>query len=316
MTIKATGFLKFSEIGTEAKVTLLQPVAFNNVELRKLAAKITDKSQISALDFYGRTYGVGSGYVGADFGSYLNQAPLTVTTSAKVFGPGDCSMAIFCDQPAEYRINDGIWTDKSILGSLVPDDYVEVRVTTAPTYGTQSDVTVNMGGTIKVFAVATGASKISYIGITMSGVLITEDPHGTVYSRISRGGTTNAAAQVFSSPPDGYTDRGAFSGTNNVFSGTTTNSVITQQSTYVWRYTFPAAKWYVTIEHLASDTITGSTSGTANIVWDAYSTGKSTNTTVSVNIGTLNGKAATKMQLYIYTYVSYGSQNTATLSFI
>lgn len=170
MTLPTSGALHLAQIGVEVGKPLLSAVDLNNIELRKLANKKTAGSQISVNDFYGTTYGVGPGYALAEFTPVTGVIPGAWATSNAIYSTLAGPVAIFCDNDAQYSINGGAWTDKSVLGSIGINQTLAVRCVTSTSYSTDTEITVNVNGEVKVFRATTGASSVRQIGFSMSSV--------------------------------------------------------------------------------------------------------------------------------------------------
>ncbi len=165
MTLPTSGALHLAQIGYEAQKPLLTTVDINNIELRKLCALTADQSQISFADFYGKTYGVGAGYGATAFIDLTGQAPGAVVSSNLIYITGisgSVSFALQCTQPAEYSINGGAWTDKSVLGTISVNNTLRVRLTTSSSYNTAVQLTASYTGGSKVWNVTTGTIQTYY----------------------------------------------------------------------------------------------------------------------------------------------------------
>jgi hypothetical protein len=170
MALPASGAIDFSQIGSESQLVLLSPVSMNDTNLRKLVNKKAVASPISANDFYGKTWGVGLSFADTDFVAQTGMPIGIGITSNKVAVQDSSYLAIFCDLPASFRINGGTWVDKSILGDVVKDDYIEIQLTTSSLYGVSSPVTVKFGPDVtKTFDVSTGAGTQVALYLTLSG---------------------------------------------------------------------------------------------------------------------------------------------------
>lgn len=167
MPLPTTGQISLAAIGSEAKQDVMTAVSLDSSEIRKLPNKKTARSTISVSDFYGRAFGVGAGYADANFVSKLNQPAGVVVESNTIASPHAATLGLTCTTDAQYRVNNGAWIDKSVVGSVSAGDLIQLRVTTSSLYSTNSNATLNLSGTQKVFQVATGASESIYIYVTL-----------------------------------------------------------------------------------------------------------------------------------------------------
>ena len=169
MTLPISGPLNLSAIGTEAKLPLLSPVAFNSSDLRNLANKLTVGSQISVNDFYGKTYGVGPGYGSAQFNNVTGVGLNIFVTSNTIYlndaPAGGVSMALQTNSAeAYYSINGGAYVSSTVLATVKMSDSVTIKIKSSGSWNSQVTSQIVYGGTTKSMAVSTAvAASTVYI---------------------------------------------------------------------------------------------------------------------------------------------------------
>lgn len=325
MPIPTTGPLAFSTIGSEAKKPLLSATDLNDPEIRKLPNKKTARSQISVSDFYGRAFGVGAGYLDANFVAKPNQPISTWVTSNLVASTGTGSFAIFSSYPAQYRINEGVWVDKSVLGSITLTDYISVRVETPSTYGTECNVTATMPGGSKVWNVGTGVISGTALYIGCSSNSIIENPNRGAYGPY-RGAATYIGISLSPNAGQTYEDLGILNGNTGNLTARGTGTTATEPyspATYTsYRYTYPHRFIKVTLPTYSDEPIAwgeggqivaGALQAHCVIAYRAITSGESNRTTVVHNLGTVAGVSRT-LYVQVDTYFAYAVTNSFIMS--
>lgn len=108
-------------------------------------------------------------------------APLsTVVTSDAITvlgieAPADVEITACTGPPCEYAVNAGAWT--ATAGTVAEGDTVEVRQTTAATYATTTDLTLDVGAVSDTFSVTTLSQYTLTVSVSGSGD-VASDPAG------------------------------------------------------------------------------------------------------------------------------------------